>query len=246
MLAHVLKQRIERTHHVAGVYRKTGAGAGKVDESLEGVAETPDALQVMAERMRLRPGAHDEHVARAHSTVETPVDHGAVNQPAQAQHDSNQAYRDQHDAAGNLFDVNQVERAGEKQAGGKAGLHAQLLLMQQTGQARGGIQMQPPADHDKHKAESAHQRQQDLHRTAMNKRAAPDSLRGGHRAGLECVQSGKRSGREDGESIHHHPQPGWAPRAAREICRRFTRKFRGRRCRSRSSFPEFRCRHKLP
>ncbi len=94
---------------------RTRTGAGKINESLEGVAQVPDALQVMAKRMRLRSGAHDEHVARAHSTVETPVDEGAVNQPAHTQRDGNQAYRDQYDAAGNFFGVNQVKRAGKKQ-----------------------------------------------------------------------------------------------------------------------------------
>ena len=42
----------------------------------------------------------------------------------------------QHNAAGNVLGVNQVERAGEQQAGGEAGLRAQPLLMQKAG--RGG------------------------------------------------------------------------------------------------------------
>ncbi len=111
----------------------------------------------MAERLRFRSGAHDEHVARAHSTVEAPVHEGAVNQPAQAERDGNQAYRDQYDTAGNFFDVNQVECAGEKQAGREAGLDAQLLLMQQAGLARGDIQTEPVADRNQRKGKSAYQ-----------------------------------------------------------------------------------------
>ena len=74
LLAGVLEERIERSHHIAGGGGETGTGAGKVDKALEGVAKVADALKMMAKRMRLRPGADDEHVAGAHAAVEAPVD----------------------------------------------------------------------------------------------------------------------------------------------------------------------------
>src|ERR1035441_2214381 len=110
---------------------------------------------------------------RAQATVKTPVDQEAVNQPAQAERDGDQAHRDQHDAARNVLGINQVERTGEQQAGDEAGLHAQLLLMEQAGEARGGIQMQPPADHDEREDEFASKGKQYADRTAMKDAAAP-------------------------------------------------------------------------
>ena len=55
-----------------------GQRAGELDEALERVAQMPDALQVMAERVRLRPGADDEHVARAQAAIEAPIEQNAI------------------------------------------------------------------------------------------------------------------------------------------------------------------------
>jgi hypothetical protein len=103
---------------------------------------------MMAQRMRLRAGAHDQHVARAHAALETAVDQHPVDQPPQAQRHRHQADGDQHHGARNVLGVNQVKRPGEQQAGVEAGLHAQPLLMQKTGQPDGRVQMQSPAGHD--------------------------------------------------------------------------------------------------
>ena len=66
--------------------------------------------------MRLRPGADDEHVARIQAAFEAPVEHNAIDKAAQAQRHGNHPYRDQHNAAGNIVGVNQIERAGQQQA----------------------------------------------------------------------------------------------------------------------------------
>ena len=150
LLAGLLEQGLERAYDSPEAAVKRGIGAGKIDESLECVAQMPDALQMMAQRMRLRAGADDQHVARAHAAVEAAVQQDAVNQPAQAQRNGHQTHRDQHDAARNIVGVNQIKGAGEQQAGGEAGLHAQPLLMQKIGEPRGSIQMQAPAgDHQR-------------------------------------------------------------------------------------------------
>ena len=218
LLAGVLEERIEGSHHVTRGDGKTGAGAGKVDKALEGVAETADALQMMAERMRLRPGADDEHVAGSHATVEAPVNQEAVNHAAQAERDGDQAHRDEHNAAGNILGVNQVEGTGEEQAGDKAGLRAQPLLMEKAGQAGGSIQMQTPADDDQREGESAQKGQQDPHGAAMNERAAPQTPCALDRPGMEDVERGQRSRPQDGEDIQDHPQPGHVPGVAHGVC----------------------------
>ena len=118
MLAGVLEERIQRANYIAGGRCKAGTGIGKIDKAFEGIAKMPDALQVMAECMRLRPGAQDEHVASAHATVESPVDHHPVNQPPQAERNGHQTHRDQYDAAGNILRMNQIECARQQEAGG--------------------------------------------------------------------------------------------------------------------------------
>jgi hypothetical protein len=46
---------------------------------------------------------------------------------------------------------------------------------------------------------------------------------------LERIERGQRRGREDGDSIQNHPQPGRASHVARGIRRRWFRQFRRRR-----------------
>jgi hypothetical protein len=63
---------------------------------------------------------------------------------------------DQHDAAWNIFRMNQVKRAGEQQAGCETRLHAQPLLIQKAAQAAWGVQIKPPADENQHKTVNPH------------------------------------------------------------------------------------------
>ena len=77
------------------------------------------ALQVMAQRMRFRAGAHDQHVARAHAAGKAPVEQNAIDQPPQAQSHGDQADRDDHNAARNVVGVHQVKGPGEQQRGGE-------------------------------------------------------------------------------------------------------------------------------
>ena len=44
-----------------------------------------DALEVMAQGVRLRPGADNEHIAGAHAAVEAVIEQKAIDQPAQAE-----------------------------------------------------------------------------------------------------------------------------------------------------------------
>ena len=88
---------------------------------------------MMTKSVRLRPGADDEHVARIQAAIEAPVEQEAIDEAPQAQRDGYQDHRADHDSAGNIVGVNQVERAGEQQAGGETGLRAQPLLMQKVG-----------------------------------------------------------------------------------------------------------------
>ena len=45
----------------------------------------PDALQVMAQGVRFRSGAHDQHIARAHPAVVAVIEQSAIHEPAQAE-----------------------------------------------------------------------------------------------------------------------------------------------------------------
>jgi len=70
---------------------------------------------MMAQRVRLRAGADDEHVTRAQPALKAPVEENAVNEAAQAHRDGSEAHGDQHNAARNIVTANQIKRAGEQQ-----------------------------------------------------------------------------------------------------------------------------------
>jgi hypothetical protein len=53
----------------------------------------PDALQVMAQGVRLGSGTDDEHIAGAHAAVEAAIDQHAVTNAAQAERDGDQTQR---------------------------------------------------------------------------------------------------------------------------------------------------------
>ncbi len=101
-----------------------GIGTGELDEALERVTQMPDALHVMTESVRLRPGADDQYVACAQAAVEAPIEQDAIHQAPESHRNGHQTHRTQHDAAGNIVGVSQIERAREQQARGEAGLRA--------------------------------------------------------------------------------------------------------------------------
>ena len=72
---------------------------GSSNKALEGVAEMANALQVMTQRMCLRPGAHNQHIARVKPSIEPAIEHEPVNEPAQAQRNGHQTYREQNDSS---------------------------------------------------------------------------------------------------------------------------------------------------
>jgi len=62
--AGILKQRLERSHHVARTGCGMRTGTGKFNEALERVSKMPNALQMVAKGVRFRSSAHDEHITR--------------------------------------------------------------------------------------------------------------------------------------------------------------------------------------
>ena len=179
--------------------------------------------------MSLRPSANNEYVPRTHAAVEAPVDEHPVNQPAQAERSRNQADGDQHNAAGNILGMDEIERSSEEQTSGKTGLHAHPLLMKIAGQARRGIEMKPPADDNQRDRKSAKKRQQNSHRSPMNERAAPESLCAVHRPGMKLIKRREDRSSQDSNSIQNHPQLCCAPGAAHRTRHCATRPFRRRR-----------------
>ena len=78
LLAGMLEELVQRSHNIAGTRREPGPGAGKINEALECVAQMPNAFQVMAQRVRLRTGAHYQHIARSHPAVVPAIKQYAV------------------------------------------------------------------------------------------------------------------------------------------------------------------------
>jgi len=112
MLAGMLEKRFEGAYHVAGEIAEAGAAAGKRDKALEVVAKMPYTIQMIAERVRLSSGSNDEYVAAAYAAFKAMVKQEAVAEPAKAEPNGDKQDRDNHDAAGNIFRVNQEECAG--------------------------------------------------------------------------------------------------------------------------------------
>ena len=88
--ARMLKESINGADNFSGGRRETGRSSGKVNESFEGVTEMADALKVMAQGVRLRPGADDEHIAGAHAAVVTVIEKEPIHEPAQAEKERHQ------------------------------------------------------------------------------------------------------------------------------------------------------------
>ncbi len=75
-----------------------------------------DAVEMVAQGLRLGSGADDEYVARVQTAVEAPIEKHAKDEPTQAQGDGDQQHGADHDAARNIVGMHQVKRAGEQQA----------------------------------------------------------------------------------------------------------------------------------
>ena len=116
LLAGILEERIERTHDIARRQRRARSGTRKIDKALEGVSQMPDAVEMVAQGLRLRSGADNEHVARIQPPVEAPIEKYAKDEPPQAQSDCDQEHRADHNAARDVVGMHQVKRAGEQQA----------------------------------------------------------------------------------------------------------------------------------
>ena len=69
---------------------------------LKRVSKMADAHPDDAKKHGLRPGAHDEHIARAHAVLEAAVEQEAIDQTAQAEANGDQPHRYQNDAAVNI------------------------------------------------------------------------------------------------------------------------------------------------
>ena len=205
VLAGVLEQSIESAHHFARGYGKAALRAGKIDEALERVAQVANALQVMAQRVGLGAGAHDENIARADAAVELAIEKNAIGKAAKAQGHGHQSDGDEHNAPRNVVGVHQVERAGEQKAGGEAGLHAQPLLMEIAGEAHGVVEIETAAGQDEGCRISAQQGEQNTHGPALDQRAMHESLGSAHGAGMQLVQRGKSGCGKHGKPVHPHP-----------------------------------------
>ena len=156
--------------------------------------------------MRFRTGANNENVASAYAALEALVNKNPVNESPQAQRDGDQTDRNQDDAAGNIFGVNQVESTGEKKAGIEACLNAEPLFMEKAGQAHRRIQMQPPTSHDQRYCEAAQQDEQDAHGASVYQRTVPESHCLVDWAGTKLVHRGQQGRSHNCDYIENDPE----------------------------------------
>ena len=161
----------------------------------------------MSKSACIRASADDEHIARAHPMLKAVIEQDAINKTAGAESDSDQADGQENDEAGDVFGLQEVERACEQQAGGEADLNAEPLFMENVGQASGVIQLQAPARDDESDGKAAQKRQQDSHGAAMNERALPKAFyacEGSETLPVECCQAGANEYRD---GVQRHPEP---------------------------------------
>ena len=173
---------------------------------------------MVAQGVRFRSGADDEHVARIQTAVEAPIEEHAIDEPPQAQGDGDQAHRADHDAARNVVGMHQVKRAGEQQARSETGLRAEALLVQKIGEALRRVQVHAAAGGDERKGEAAEQSQQNAHRPAVKQGPVPKSS--ARRSGEWCgtrKDRGHSGSQADRQDIQEYPELGRAasgPRGA--------------------------------
>jgi hypothetical protein len=101
----------------------------------------PDAVEMVAQRLRLRAGADNEHIARVQPAVKAPIEKYAIDEPPQPRGDCNQDDRADHDAARDVVGAHQVKRAGEQQARSETCLRTESLLVQEVGEALRRVQV---------------------------------------------------------------------------------------------------------
>ena len=158
LLARMLEERVEGADDVtAGRHHVRRGIAREFDEALEGVAEVADALKVMTQGVRFRPGADNEHIAGILAALESAIEQDAIDQAAQAQGNRDQNQRQENDAPRNVFGANKIEGSSEQEAGGEADLHGEPLFMQEGVQTGGRVEIQPAAGDDQDGRESAKQ-----------------------------------------------------------------------------------------
>ena len=170
-------KRVSRLPTMSADFSPSWRGAtGQLDETLECVAQVADLLQMLAERMCLEAGADDEHVARIQPAIEPAVKQNAIDEAAQspARWSPGRWFRAR--CRGECTRPDQVKRAGEEQAGGKAGLGAHPLLMEKVGHVHRRIKMQAPAGDNERKGESAQKRQQRSTSTGRETKCRAKSL----------------------------------------------------------------------
>src|SRR5580698_622938 len=246
LLARILEEGIERSDNICRGGPEAGTGVGQIDEALEGVAQVTDALNMVTERVRLRPCADNEHVARANTAVKAAINKQAVDKPAQTERNGDQRDGDQHDATRNVVGVNQVEGACEQKSGGEAGLQVEPLLVENARHAQRRVKLQPLAAHDDGDGKAAQKGQQDPHRAVMDKRAVPEASGAGDRPGVLLAERGENGGAQDGDRVQYHPELDRSARAARCIQRQSWLPIGGDGDRSRKPLPEVRTRHGFP
>src|SRR6202012_1216371 len=150
------------------------------------------------------------------------------------------------DLAGNVVEVEKVQRPGQEKAGSEAGLEAHALLMQDAGDAGRRIQLHAAAEDEKDAGEFGKEPEKNPHGAAVDQRAVPEATRAGKGTGVANIQCGKNGSGQDSDRIQNHPETdGSAPGGAGRASSQTSLPFRRRSNRRRKFMPEVRTRHLL-
>jgi hypothetical protein len=84
VLARQFENFIHRAQNVRASRRSFGI-ARQVHKTFEGVAEVPNAFDVMPQRLAHTPRAHNQNIARLDAPLVTAIDNRAPHQPSRAQ-----------------------------------------------------------------------------------------------------------------------------------------------------------------
>ena len=211
LLAGVLKKSFEVADDVRS-HRVDGGATGQLNKALERITQVTDFLHVLAERVCLNACADDEHVAGVEPAIEPAIKKNPIDEAAECQADGDEADGFKHNGARNNDCSDQVERAGEQEAGGKAGLGAHPLLMEEVGHVHGRIEMQSPAGDNEREGEAAQEGQKNPNRQAVEQRALEKVPRAHYGGGAEPVECSAHRGQKDGKP-HPSPSTSWPCRA---------------------------------
>ena len=171
----------------------------------------------MTESVCFGTSADDQNVARVLAALKTAIHQGSVDEAAKTQTDCDQDERQENYPPGNVLGPNEVERSGEEEAGSKADLDGEALLVEERANVFGRIEMKAAAGYDKRNGETANKAQQDPHRAPIEECSVVKGACTHDRSGVAFIDCGDDRGHQNGEEIKKDPEFDFALGTARRV-----------------------------